>query len=77
MDRIIRAVCARLGTLLLIFLAWTAVSHAAPADDVGRVQLPAAHLDGGVSVERALAERHSVRDCAPASLSLAEAAQLL
>ncbi|MFZ5661059.1 MAG: SagB/ThcOx family dehydrogenase [Pseudomonadota bacterium] len=76
MDRIIRAVCARLGILLLIFLAWTA-SHAAPADDVGRVQLPAARLDGGMSVERALAERHSVRDCAPAPLSLAEAAQLL
>lgn len=77
MDRIIRTVCARLGILLLIFLAWAAVSHAAPASGAGRVQLPAPRFDGGISVERALAERHSVRDYTPAPLTLAEAAQFL
>lgn len=41
------------------------------------VALPAPHLDGGAALERALAERRSVREFARGALTLPQVAQLL
>jgi len=41
------------------------------------VDLPRPRLDGGLSVERAIAQRRTVREFAPAPLSLAQVGQLL
>jgi SagB-type dehydrogenase family enzyme len=66
--------------LALIVLAGAAVAASARAAEVsmsGIVDLPPPAVDSGVSVERALAERRSVRAYAPGALTLAELGQLL
>lgn len=47
------------------------------AAEAGAVALPAPRLDGGTPIERALAERRSVREYARGALTLAQVAQLL
>ena len=47
------------------------------ADRMATVTLPAPRLDGGVSLEHALAERRSVREFARGALTMAQVAQLL
>lgn len=47
-----------------------------PASDLS-IELPPAHVDGGVSVERALMQRRSVRDFSEGFLEMQAAAQLL
>lgn len=47
------------------------------ADRMATVTLPAPRLDGGVSLEHALAERRSVREFERGALTLAQVAQLL
>ena len=66
--------------LALIILAGAAVAVFARAGEVpmsGVVDLPRPAVDSGVSVERALRERRSVRAYAPGALTLAELGQLL
>ena len=66
--------------LALIVLAGAAVAASARAAEVpmsGIVDLPPPAADSGVSVEKALAERRSVRAYAPGALTLAELGQLL
>jgi len=58
-------------------LSQGASATAAEPQQRGTVALPAARLDGAVSLEKSLAARRSERDFAPTSISLAEAAQLL
>ena len=66
--------------LALIILAGAAVAVSARAAEVpmsGVVDLPRPAVDSGVSVERALRERRSVRAYVPGALTLAELGQLL
>jgi len=66
--------------LALIVLAGAAVAASAREAEVpmsGMVDLPPPEVDSGVSVERALADRRSVRVYFPGALTLAELGQLL
>jgi SagB-type dehydrogenase family enzyme len=69
----------RAGTVALTtWLVATMGSAAAPSPDpVGTTTLPVARVDGGVAVERALAQRRSLRSFAERPLALADASQLL
>jgi len=64
---------------LAVALAWLASpAMSAPAPPAtATIALPAPQRTGSMPLERALAERHSVREFAPAPLALAEVGQLL
>ena len=57
---------------IVLFASLPFAAAAAPAD----VALPAARTDGKVSLEKALSERRSIRELAPAPLTLEELGQL-
>ena len=70
---------AALGVLLLGGLNTedTMAGDASAPDRTAVVALPAPRLDGEVAIERALAERRSIRDTRRGPLTLAQVAQLL
>ncbi len=66
-----------LASLVTIALCAAAMGDAVTANGDGGVVLPKPSLDGGVSVERALAQRRSVREFTPGPLPLSAVSQLL
>lgn len=74
-----RALAVALGALLIggSMAEDTMARDQDTADRMATVTLPAPRLDGGVSLEHALAERRSMREFARGALSLAQVAQLL
>jgi SagB-type dehydrogenase family enzyme len=63
---------------LAAFVAWAADIAPAPPDRiVGEITLPQPQTDGEMSLEKALAERRSIREYHNTPLSLAEIGQLL
>jgi SagB-type dehydrogenase family enzyme len=73
------AVLALAATLLSAgaTLAQTASPAAAQAGTPGAIALPGPDATGKVTLERAIAQRRSVREYAPGALSLAEVSQLM
>jgi SagB-type dehydrogenase family enzyme len=74
-----RALATTLGALLIggLITEETMAHDVHMLDWTATVALPAPRLDGGVSIERALAERRSVREFARGALTLPQVAQLL
>lgn len=74
-----RAPAVALGALLIggLTAEETMARDVHAPDRTAAVALPAPRLDGGVSLERALADRRSVREFARGALTLAQVAQLL
>lgn len=72
---------ALLGILLLAVIAWLGAGYLAAQQEAPksaeRVALPAAAREGRVSLEEALAKRHSVREYTDKTLSEKELGQLL
>jgi len=74
-----RALAATLGALLIgsVMAEETMAHDVQTPERTAAVALPAPRLDGGVVLERALAERRSVREYARGVLTLPQVAQLL
>jgi SagB-type dehydrogenase family enzyme len=67
----------RKTVLAIVMCALSLAPGVAVPEQPHTVALPAARRDGGVTLERALSERRSVREFRAAALSLAEVSQLL
>jgi len=66
-----------LVTILLLVAGCESARHAPQETDSVPIALPPPIHDGGISIEQALLERRSVREYAPAPLTLTEISQLL
>lgn len=63
--------------LIILAVAALALSDNSKTDASGVVKLPAPRTDGGISVEKALSERRSIRSFKNGSLTIDEISQLL
>ena len=63
--------------LIVLAMAALALSDSSNSEGSGVVKLPAPRTDGGISVEKALSERRSIRSFKNESLTIDEVSQLL